>query len=72
MKQTKNNHVCAYCKHFEEPFGFFDQMNRCALTQNPVQSSSTCIKFEHSGQLDMFTDINDELDKEVEENGEFI
>lgn len=65
--EVKNNHICAFCKYYEEPFGFYDQMNRCAKTRRPVQEDSTCSNFVYSGQLDMFTDINDELDMEVKD-----
>ena len=71
MKKTQNDHVCALCKHYREPFGYYDQMNRCAKTRRPVQDDSTCVNFERSGQLDMFIDINDETDF-TEDYSEFI
>lgn len=71
MKTTQNDHICAFCKYYEEPFGYYDQMNRCAKTRRPVQEESTCVNFEHSGQLSMFTDINDETDP-TENDAEFI
>lgn len=70
--KTENNHICAFCKYYEEPFGFYNQMHRCAKTRRPIQETSTCQHFVHSGQLDMFTDINDELDKEAEDEQDFI
>lgn len=69
--KTENNHICAFCKYYEEPFGFYDQMCRCAKTRRPIQETSTCQHFVHSGQLDMFTDINDEIDS-IENDAEFV
>ena len=69
--EKENNHICAFCKYCEETFGFYDQMCRCAKTRRPVQEDSTCSNFTHSGQLDMFTDINDEIDS-TENDAEFV
>lgn len=66
-----NNQTCAFCKHYIEPFGYYDQMCRCAKTRRPVTEESTCDNFEHSGQLDMFTDLNDKLDP-INNEAEFI
>ena len=66
MKQYEK--ICAYCKYFQEPFGYFDEMSRCVKRHIPVQADCTCIDWSDN----FYTDLNDdEQGDTITDSGEF-
>lgn len=58
------NQICAFCKHFQEPLGLYDQNCRCELSGKFTKEDNTCVDFVHmySEDDDFYHDLNDEGD----------
>lgn len=56
--KTDEHKICAYCKHFQEKFGFFDEVTRCTKHQKLTNPGSTCNDFTQNNNF--YTDLNDE------------